>query len=353
MAVANMLFLESPVGVGFSYSNSKEDNKLALGDTGATEDAYVFLLNWLERFPEYKNRDFYIIGQSFAGRYIPLLANYIVSKNANSSIKINLKGVAAALEKALPSIDIYNVYAPSCQNKINGALSYGEMTKIDPCLEDYTKAYFDLPEVQTALHANITRTREFEWDKCRKGISMETWNYSSPTMVPVVKELLSSGLRTWIYNGDMDSVCPVAATKKFLNKTGVEQIDGRREFFSDLEIAGFVTSYANVTVVVVRGSGHMVPKDQPQTALLLFSSFLRDKLPPLYPIYPSDAPPAYDPDNSQDLGPSPNDPYEDDSQYSPPAPNAPADDDSEILSPSPSPNDSVGSQIPAPPKHFF
>lgn len=31
------------------------------------EDAYTFLVNWFERFPQYKHRDFYIAGESYAG----------------------------------------------------------------------------------------------------------------------------------------------------------------------------------------------------------------------------------------------------------------------------------------------
>lgn len=31
------------------------------------EDAYNFLVNWLERFPEFKNREFFISGESYAG----------------------------------------------------------------------------------------------------------------------------------------------------------------------------------------------------------------------------------------------------------------------------------------------
>lgn len=31
------------------------------------EDSYAFLINWFERFPQYKHRDFYIAGESYAG----------------------------------------------------------------------------------------------------------------------------------------------------------------------------------------------------------------------------------------------------------------------------------------------
>lgn len=31
------------------------------------EDAYTFLVDWFERFPQYKHRDFYIAGESYAG----------------------------------------------------------------------------------------------------------------------------------------------------------------------------------------------------------------------------------------------------------------------------------------------
>ncbi|KAF9590901.1 hypothetical protein IFM89_000157 [Coptis chinensis] len=57
--VANVLFLESPAGVGFSYTNTTSDLKNS-GDKMTADDNYVFLLNWLKRFPEYKDRDFYI-----------------------------------------------------------------------------------------------------------------------------------------------------------------------------------------------------------------------------------------------------------------------------------------------------
>lgn len=62
----NLLFLEAPVGVGFSYTNRSSDLR-RLGDRVTAQDSYSFLLNWLNKFPEFKSRDFYIAGESYAG----------------------------------------------------------------------------------------------------------------------------------------------------------------------------------------------------------------------------------------------------------------------------------------------
>ncbi|KAI3767364.1 hypothetical protein L2E82_17459 [Cichorium intybus] len=91
--VANVLFLESPIGVGFSYSNKSFD--YTIGDKQTAKDSYTFLINWLERFPEYKTRDFFITGESYAGHYIPQLASLILSQNKNTNQPIiNLRGIA-------------------------------------------------------------------------------------------------------------------------------------------------------------------------------------------------------------------------------------------------------------------
>lgn len=93
-AVANVLFLESPAGVGFSYSNTSTD--YMVGDKRTAADSYTFLVNWLERFPEYKTRDFYITGESYAGHYVPQLAQFILHNNNNNNTFINLKGIAVS-----------------------------------------------------------------------------------------------------------------------------------------------------------------------------------------------------------------------------------------------------------------
>lgn len=95
-----MIFLESPAGVGFSYSNTSSDYEES-GDSRTADDAYVFLVNWLERFPEYKARAFYISGESYAGHYVPQLAATILSHNLYSNRTIvNLQGILVITPRA-------------------------------------------------------------------------------------------------------------------------------------------------------------------------------------------------------------------------------------------------------------
>lgn len=93
ISVANILFIESPAGVGYSKAKDGQIN----GDDLTAKESYIFLLNWLERFPQYKNRPFFMAGESYAGHYIPQLADLILSKKLfNNRISINLKGVAVS-----------------------------------------------------------------------------------------------------------------------------------------------------------------------------------------------------------------------------------------------------------------
>ncbi|XP_021750570.1 serine carboxypeptidase-like 34 [Chenopodium quinoa] len=90
---ANLLFLESPVGVGFSYTNTSSDFD-ELGDTFTAKDSYTFLVNWFKRFPQFKSHEFYLAGESYAGHYVPQLAEYIFDSNKHACKEdfINLKG---------------------------------------------------------------------------------------------------------------------------------------------------------------------------------------------------------------------------------------------------------------------
>ena len=85
---ANIVFIESPASVGFNPFNgvpSYNDEKVSHENFKATQAFF-------ELFPEFKNNDLYLSGESYAGIYVPYLALRIDEHNQESQEKINLKG---------------------------------------------------------------------------------------------------------------------------------------------------------------------------------------------------------------------------------------------------------------------
>lgn len=51
------------------------------------------MIEFFKKFPELSTHQFYISGESYAGTYIPLLANEIIEYNKNATKRINLIGL--------------------------------------------------------------------------------------------------------------------------------------------------------------------------------------------------------------------------------------------------------------------
>ncbi|MFS7920572.1 putative carboxypeptidase D [Helianthus anomalus] len=321
--VANVLFLESPAGVGYSYSNTSSD--YTTGDAQTAKDSYTFLVNWLERFPEYKTRDFYIAGESYAGHYIPQLAQLILQNNkiTNQTV-INLKGTAlgnayvddetsntgmydyfwthaiisdeihqgiisncnfseganitgecnyyqSEALTAKSSIYFYDIYAPLCSTFSNSTPS---ISGFDPCTGNYIHKYLNTPVVQQSLHA-----KPVQWESCNDFIGIH-WKDMPFTVLPVIKDLMASGISVWIYSGDTDGRVPVTTTRYDINKLQTAVKTPWYPWMYQDEVGGYAVGYDNMTFVTIRGAGHFVPSYQPGRALAFFTSFLEGKLPP-------------------------------------------------------------------------
>jgi carboxypeptidase C (cathepsin A) len=91
--VSNMVFIEAPCGVGFSYSENDDDYKT--GDEQTALDNYHLIQGFLDRFPEFRQNDLYISSESYGGHYMPTLAKRIVDENkAGTAPTLNFKGFA-------------------------------------------------------------------------------------------------------------------------------------------------------------------------------------------------------------------------------------------------------------------
>jgi len=89
--VANVIYLESPSFVGFSYSNDKND--WTTDDDIVAADNFEFLRRWFEMYPEYRKNEFYVTGESYGGHYVPQLCEQILLKDTKK--EINMKGLMA------------------------------------------------------------------------------------------------------------------------------------------------------------------------------------------------------------------------------------------------------------------
>ncbi|KAI3829879.1 hypothetical protein L1987_04010 [Smallanthus sonchifolius] len=89
--VSNMIYLDSPAGVGMSYSANKTD--YITGDTKTASDSHKFLLEWFKLYPEYLSNPFFIAGESYAGVYVPTLSYEVVKGlDAGDQPTLNFKG---------------------------------------------------------------------------------------------------------------------------------------------------------------------------------------------------------------------------------------------------------------------
>ena len=85
------LYLESPAGVGFSYSKNASD--YTVGDQRTADDTYLFMQGFYQKFPALAANDFWITGESYGGHYIPNAAARIIRGNEQKEgAHINLKG---------------------------------------------------------------------------------------------------------------------------------------------------------------------------------------------------------------------------------------------------------------------
>ena len=91
--MGSLRVFDAPAGVGYSYADTPAG--LVHNDTTTAADNLAALQLFFKGFPEYAANDLYLSGESYAGVYIPTLANAVVNYNAGSpKTRMNLKGIA-------------------------------------------------------------------------------------------------------------------------------------------------------------------------------------------------------------------------------------------------------------------
>ena len=316
--ISNLLVIEQPAGTGLSFVEKKE------GYVKTEAQATAQLLKGLNLFfglyKEYACSELYIFGESFAGRYIPMLAHAILKYNESAGTKINLKGigigdgwVAPLIQEAtygdyaythglinLPQKEKVHTLYNACEIAVieSGPVSSKESDKICNKIEEYIVKvsgganvydirqtgeyafpdigrYLDLPEVRQALHVSPLVGPWSDTSKTVADILERGEQNSSAHLFP---ELFKK-MQVLIYNGVYDMDCNFMGTDAWLKS--IQWPEGeefnnlpRTPWVENETLPGHARTAGNLTQVLVNGAGHLVPMDNPEAALKMFSNFL-------------------------------------------------------------------------------
>ena len=91
--ISNMVFIEQPCGVGFSYTDNEAGDDYTTDDATAAKDNYALIQGFLERFPQFRSNPLYVTSESYGGHYMPTVSKEIVDRNkAGLDKAINFQG---------------------------------------------------------------------------------------------------------------------------------------------------------------------------------------------------------------------------------------------------------------------
>jgi hypothetical protein len=151
--IANLLFIDQPVGTGFAYTKSKK-NGYARNDEMVNEQFYQFLQSFFKLYPRYINmndsysrgekkkeyastRSLFISGESHAGHYISTMSLYILNMNKDIVDNHNNRGIDGLYYISLegialgnPWIDPYSQYDTSDFAHGLGLISVGQKNRM-------------------------------------------------------------------------------------------------------------------------------------------------------------------------------------------------------------------------------
>jgi len=332
---ANLLYVDQPVGTGWSYADVSAD--YVRNETEVAADMYQFLQQFMTMYPQYSKLNFFIFGESYAGHYVPAVSLAVVQGNqAGTGLKLNLQGSGIGNGLVDPLIQ-YNQYGQFMfDNQMINSKTLKETQSAYPtCAKDinagqYVQAFNDCNQIigiieQAAGNFNVYDIRKkcigplcynfngltylmglsslqqaigvsgHQWQACNSNVYQYLLGDFDRNLAVDIPGLLSAGVRVLAYSGMEDFICNYYGGRNWTvampwpGQSGFEAAP-YQSWSVGSTLAGYVKSYTSATAgsftwVEVLNAGHMVPMDQPAAALNLLETFLNNQ-----PFAPANAP---------------------------------------------------------------
>jgi len=329
---AHVLWLDQPAGVGFSYGDENDSGEEMVG-----EDAYYFFQTFFQSHPEYAKNPLYIIGESYAGHYVPAISHRIWKGNqdlCDNCISLNFAGLAignglTAPEEQYPwypemvwnnshgikvvdesVYDAMKQAVPACTKLIHqcnagdntidnfacqaafvtcnialtspyqatGLNPYDIRKKCEvrPLCYDFSHVKKWLNSESTKKALNVDESQSHSWEACNFGINAKFRVDWMKDFSHYVAELLEAGFPALMYAGDVDFICNYLGNEAWTkNLEWSHKADFDAAGSHDWKSgAGVARTSDGLTFLQVVDGGHMVPSDQPEVALEMLKTFL-------------------------------------------------------------------------------
>lgn len=320
----NVLYIDNPVGTGFSFTTS---NGYAKNQTIIGKHLYEALKQFFHLFPAYADNDFYITGESYAGKYIPAAAYEIHKQNLLSHFKIPLKGlfIGNGLIDPISMLEysdyLYHIglldetqrkMFSRIEDRIKQLIRTRRWRKATNMFEDL---FFSSHENKTT-GPNFRRITGFRQHYNLNGLDFNTREFNSFLQDEVIRERLHVGdmkfnkgeevgkaleqdimksildkvnilienYRIVFYYGQLDIICPYRLSEAFFSniefRYAYDYYKAERKVWTyerqddQDNIVGFIKEAHNLVEVLIRNAGHMVPRDQPRFMMDLLRKYI-------------------------------------------------------------------------------
>ncbi|XP_022857554.1 serine carboxypeptidase-like 18 [Olea europaea var. sylvestris] len=258
--VANIIFIDWPVGSGFSYANTAQG--YSSSDSKSSKDNYTFLRKWLLKHPRFIKNRLYVGGESYGGKLVPMIAMEILLGNkAGLEPQMSFQGYIIGSGLTDPNID-FNERIPYAHRMALISDEYFESAKVscdgkyynpDPnnlrCLnalqsiqepQNYLTSYVwaNDPTVQVALHTR--KGTVTDWTRCNHSLYYEE---DVESVLQYYKLFSNKAFEVLIYNGDHDMVAPYMGPLKWIRSLNMTVFEDWRPWQVDGQVAGYTEKY--------------------------------------------------------------------------------------------------------------
>ncbi|ESO82494.1 hypothetical protein LOTGIDRAFT_134533 [Lottia gigantea] len=312
----SMLYIDNPVGTGFSFTQN--DEGYARTETDVAANLYNALTQFFQIFTDYQKNDFYVTGESYGGKYVPAISYAIHTNNPKAQTKINFKGMAIGDGLCDPEtmMDKYASYMYSIGTLDENQRDYFQQ-QTDTVVnlikdKDYTAAFqvFDQLLLGGGYYQNVSGSTDYynflRWQSpeamgyyvqlladpaVRKAIHVGNLTYNDGRKVqeyltndfmqsvkPWIAVLMDN-YKVMIYNGQLDIIIAVPLTESWLQTVPWSGLDDYKKAPRGIwkvndDIAGYYRQVKNFYQIIVLGSGHILPYDQPARGFDMIQRFV-------------------------------------------------------------------------------